>query len=210
MSRLSRRKMLTTLAVAPVAIGAVARTAGSDSDNKKVFKTLESPREKLQRRYFPNFELTTHDRRKVHFYDDLIKDKIVVINFMYVKCEGICMPITMNLKKVQRLLGDRVGRDIFMYSITLKPAEDSVEDLRQFAALHDVGDGWLFLTGTPPDVDRLRRALGFSYPDPVEDADLTNHVGMVRFGVEPLTRWGACPGMARPEHIARSILWDLQ
>src|SRR5215216_4991293 len=121
MSRLSRRTMLTTLAVAPVAIGAVARTASSDSD--KVFKTAVSPREKLQKRYFPNFELTTHDGRKVHFYDDLIKDKIVVLNFMYVKCEGICMPITTNLKRVQKLLGDRVGRDIFMYSITLKPEE---------------------------------------------------------------------------------------
>src|SRR5215204_5007406 len=106
MSRLSRRKMLTTLAVAPVAIGAVARTASSESRNNRVFKTAVSPREKLQKRYFPNFELTTHDGRKVHFYDDLVKDKIVVINFMYVKCEGICMPITMNLKKVQRLLED--------------------------------------------------------------------------------------------------------
>ena len=100
MSRLSRRTMLTTLAVAPVAIGAVAQTASSGTD-KKVNKTADSARDKLQKRYFPNFELTTHEGRKVHFYDDLIKDKIVVINFMYVKCEGICMPITTNLKRVQ-------------------------------------------------------------------------------------------------------------
>ena len=66
MSRLNRRTMLTTLAVAPLAIGAVARTASSDGD-KKSSKTSESPREKLQKRYFPNFELTTHDGRKVHF-----------------------------------------------------------------------------------------------------------------------------------------------
>ena len=56
-------------------------------------------RRKTQERHFPNVELTTHEGKKVHFYDDLIKDKIVVINFMYAKCEGICMPITMNLKE---------------------------------------------------------------------------------------------------------------
>src|SRR5829696_8743267 len=131
MSRLTRRKMLTTLAVAPVAIGAVARTAGSDSDNKKVFKTPESPREKLQKRYFPNFELTTHDGRKVHFYDDLIKDKIVVLNFMYVKCEGICMPIRRNSYYVQRHLGVRLGQDNRMYSMTFNPEVDTPPKLKE-------------------------------------------------------------------------------
>ena len=144
MSRLNRRTMLTTLAVAPVAIGAVAQTASSGSDNK-IFKTLE-PREKLQKRYFPNFELTTHDGRKVHFYDDLIKDKIVVINFMYVKCEGICMPITENLKRVQKLLGPRVGRDlhVFDHSQTRGRYAGEVERIRQGASHQtrlDVSDG---------------------------------------------------------------------
>jgi protein SCO1 len=202
MAAVTRRAWLTAMGIAPLvgvrlAHAAAARPALTGRDRIRMF-------------HLPNVALTTHTGRPVSFYDDLVKDKKVIVNFMYVKCDGICVPVTRNLLAVKQLLGDRVGRDIFMYSITLKPAEDSVEDLRQFAALHDVGDGWLFLTGTPPDVDRLRRALGFSYPDPVEDADLTNHVGMVRFGVEPLTRWGACPGMARPEHIARSILWDLQ
>ena len=78
----------------------------ASSDNK--FKVAESSRAKLRKRYFPNFELTTHEGKKVRFYDDLIKDKIVVISFMYVKCEGVCMPVTMNLKKVQNLLGRRM------------------------------------------------------------------------------------------------------
>jgi protein SCO1/2 len=133
----------------------------------------------------------------------------VIINFMYAECDGICVPVTRNLGKVKKLLGDRVGRDIFMYSITLRPTEDTVDDLRTYAEHHGAGDGWLFLTGSPRDIDHLRRSLGFAYPDPVEDADVSNHIGMVRYGVEPLTRWAACPGMANPEHIARSILWDL-
>ena len=120
MSNISRRKMLAGLAVAPV--GAVLVTKANDLD-KLLPKATRSSREKLQARHFPNFELTTHEGKKVRFYDDLIKDKIVIINFMYANCEGKCPPITRNLKRVQNLLGKRVGRDIFMYSITLKPEE---------------------------------------------------------------------------------------
>ena len=168
-----------------------------------------SGRERIRRRHLPNVALIAHTGRRVRFYDDLIKDRKVIINFMYATCDGICTPLTRNLARVQTLLGDRVGRDIFMYSITLKPENDSAATLREYAAQHQVAPGWLFLTGTAVDIEQLRRALGFTNPDPVEDADTSNHVGMVRYGVEPVARWAACPGMANPKHILRSILWDL-
>lgn len=168
-----------------------------------------TPRERLQRNNLPNVDLVTHDGRRVRFYDDLVKDKKVVINFMYAECEGICVPVTANLVKVQKMLGGRVGRDIFFYSITLKPEEDSAEALRHYAQMHGVGPGWLFLTGTPENVERLRRGLGYAYKDPAEDADKSNHIGMLRWGVEATMRWGACPGMARPSHIVRAVLWDM-
>ena len=206
MSRLNRRTMLTTLAVAPVAIGAVAQTASSGSDNK-TFKTSKSPREKLQKRYFPNFELITHDGRKVHFYDDLIKDKIVVINFMYVKCEGICMPITANLKRVQKLLGDRVGRDIFMYSITLKPEEDTPANLKQYVKAHHIKPGWTFLTGKPDEINTLRRSLGFKDAKLKLDQDVTNHTGMVKYGNEARLWWAMFPGRANAPWIVECIQW---
>ena len=204
MSVLSRRKMLATLAVAPLAAGVVARTASSDN---KVFKTPESSREKLQQRYFPNFELTTHEGKKVHFYDDLIKDKIVVLNFMYVKCEGICMPITMNLKRVQNLLGDRVGRDIFMYSITLKPEQDTPKALKQYVQAHRIKRGWTFLTGKPDEIDKLRRSLGFKDAKARLDQDLTNHTGMVKYGNEARQWWGMFPGEANAPWIVECIGW---
>ena len=204
MSKLGRRKMLATLAVAPFAAGAVARTASSD---KKEFRTPRSSREKLRERYFPNFELTTHEGKKVRFYDDLIKDKIVVINFMYAKCEGICMPITMNLKKVQNLLGGRVGRDIFMYSVTLKPEEDTPRALKQYVRAHRIKPGWTFLTGKPEEIDTLRRKLGFKDGKARLDKDLTNHVGMVKYGNEARSWWAMFPGRANAPWIVESILW---
>lgn len=208
MSQLSRRKMLATLAVAPLAAGVVARTASSDnSSDNKVLKSGLSSREKLAKRYFPNFELTTHEGKKVRFYDDLIKDKIVVINFMYVKCEGVCMPVTMNLKRVQKLLGDRVDRDIFMYSITLKPQEDTPRELKRYVDAHRIKPGWTFLTGKPDEINTLRRSLGFKDAKAKLDQDLTNHTGMVKYGNEARQWWAMFPGEANAPWIVECIGW---
>jgi protein SCO1 len=206
MAAVTRRNWLTAVTIAPLLRMRWVQASTASAANGRPALT---GRDRIRINHLPNVTLTTHTGDQVRFYDDLVKDKKVILNFMYADCEGICVPVTRNLVKVKKLLGDRVGRDIFMYSITLKPAEDTVDDLRMYADDHGVGDGWLFLTGSPGDVDHLRRSLGFAYADPVEDADVSNHIGMVRYGVEPWSRWAACPGMANPEHIARSILWDL-
>jgi protein SCO1/2 len=169
-------------------------------------RTATAPGARAQ--YFPNVELLTHEGQTVRFYDDLIHgNKIVVFNFMYVKCEGICMGMTHNLLQVQKLLGARVGRDIFMHSLTLKPAEDRPADLKMYAEMHGVKAGWLFLTGQSADIEVLRRKLGFVDPNPVFDKDVTQHIGLIRYGNEAIDRWAACPAQANPEQIAKSILW---
>ena len=157
--------------------------------------------------YFPNVLLRTHEDRTVRFYDDLMRGKIVIVNFMYVRCEGICPGTTANLVKVQEALGERVGRDVFMYSFTLKPDQDTPADLREYAERHGVGPGWLFLTGRPDDIELLRRRLGFVDPDPVVDADKSQHIGLVRIGNEALDRWAACPALGNPEQIVRTVQW---
>ncbi len=167
----------------------------------------EESRRELQESILPNIELTTHEGKKVRFYDDLVKDKVVVINFMYAECEGKCPVITANLLKVQKLLGDRVGRDIFMYSITLNPEKDDAKALHHYAQMHGVKPGWLFLTGKPSEIDMLRRKLGFADGNPKLDKIRNNHIGMVKYGNEVRQWWGMCPGKAKPEWITKSILW---
>ena len=169
------------------------------------FNSAKTPRERLAERSFPNITLTTHEGKKVKFYDDLIKDKIVIINFMYVKCDGICPGTTANLVKVQKLLGDRVGKDIFMYSITLKPKEDTPRTLNEYAKAYKAGPGWLFLTGDPDDIELLRRKLGFIDRDPVRDANKLNHVNMLRWGNEPYTLWAGCPASLAPNKIVKEL-----
>jgi len=197
--RSTRRRTLAALAGVALLCGAAFAHGGREK------KRVKTPREKLAERSFPNVVLTTHEGKKVRFYDDLIKDKIVLINFMYVKCEGTCPGTTANLVKVQKLLGPRMGKDIFMYSITLKPEEDTPETLRRYAKAYKVGPGWQFLTGAPADVELLRRKLGFIDRDPARDADKSNHIGMLRWGNEPLTLWAGCPGSLAPEKIVKEI-----
>jgi protein SCO1 len=185
-----------------LASGAAALAAASS--------TLGNVRPALARTpvsYFPNVFLRTHEDKSVRFYDDLIKGKIVVINFMYTGCGDICPGMTQNLVDVQRILGERVGRDIFMYSISLQPALDTPEILKAYAETFAVRPGWLFLTGEADDIELLRRKLGFVDSDPLLDADLEQHIGVVRFGNEALDRWAGCPALTKPEEIAREILW---
>ena len=156
--------------------------------------------------YFPNVVLRTHEGREVRFYDDLLKGKNVVINMMYTVCpDGFCPLFTANLVALQRALGARVGRDIFMYSITLKPEEDTPSVLARYALDHRVRPGWWFLTGQRDDIELLRRKLGFVDPDPVVDADSAQHTGVIRYGNEPLERWGAMPGGTDPKFMAKLI-----
>ncbi len=156
----------------------------------------------------PNVRLVTQDKRRVRFYSDLVRgNRIVLINFMYAQCSEICPGMTANLVEVQRVLGKRVGRDVFMYSISLLPEQDGPEVLAAYAQGLGVGPGWTFLTGQGPDIETLRRALGYADPNLDVDRDITQHIGMLRIGNDALGRWMACPALARPSQIAQEAMW---
>jgi protein SCO1/2 len=157
--------------------------------------------------YFPDVVLTTHEGERARFYTDLVRGRVVVFNFMYTNCMNRCPMYTSNLLKVQRLLGERVGRDIFMYSLTLDPSRDTSKVLREYAEEHGVGAGWRFLTGKPADLELLRQRLGFTQPDPELDRDRDSHIGLIRYGNEALDRWAACPALANPTEIVKFLSW---
>ena len=124
--------------------------------------------------YFPNVPLVTHEGKTVRFFDDLIKDKVVAINFIYTHCPDACPLETARLREVQKILGDRVGQDVFMYSITIDPEHDTPEVLKQYAEKFQIGPGWLFLTGKKADITLLRKKLGL-YNEEEESGNLKEH-----------------------------------
>jgi protein SCO1/2 len=186
---------------------AVAGKNGKASAGTGAPTVSDLARRRLQQLHLPNVPLVTHEGKRVMFYDDLIKDKAVSLNFFFAKCDEICPTVTANLAKVQKLLGADVGRKLFMYSFTLKPEEDDVEVIRHYREMFNAKPGWTFLTGKPADMEKIRQGIGFTYPDPEIDKDKTQHIGNVRYGNEPLMLWGACPGMAHAEFVAESIAW---
>lgn len=156
---------------------------------------------------FPNPRLETHTGRPLRFYDDVVKkNQVVLFNMMYASCSNICPPNTARLREVQALLGERMGRDVFFYSLTLQPDVDRPPDLMAYTRRYGVGPGWTFLTGKRQDIDAIRRKLGFFDPDPAVDADLMRHTGMVRIGSAALDRWSMMPSLLSPGRLARSIV----
>ena len=207
MADITRRKLLSWTALTPLATAAAAGTTGKASGDNQAPTQSELARERIQRLHLPNVPLVTHEGKRVMFYDDLVKNKAVSLNFFFSKCDEICPLVMANLVKVQKLLGADVGTKIFMYSFTLKPEEDDVETIRHYRQMLNAQPGWTFLTGKPEDMEEIRRGIGFTYPDPAIDKDKTQHIGNVRYGNEPLMLWGACPGMARASFVAESISW---
>jgi protein SCO1/2 len=153
-------------------------------------------------RAFPGVELTTHEGRAVRFYDDLLRDRGAIVNFMYTSCLDRCPLATHNLAQVRALLGDRVGRDLVMLSITVDPARDTPEALARFAAAHGAGAGWQFLTGTRASLEAVQRSLGIGGASAAE-RDL--HTDMLVVGHEARGRWARIDALAPPARIAAFV-----
>jgi protein SCO1/2 len=205
------RRAAFAMGAAPVLAGAAAyvlERGGLPGGGPPRFRPPGSPREALQQRHLPNVPLVTHDGRNVRFYDDLVKDRRVVLTFFSSRALEESFTMTRNLAALQRLFGTRIGRDMFLYSIARTPERDTPAALGNWAAQSGAGAGWTFLSGRPADVEKLRRGLGFASDDPVEDADPRTAIGMVRYGSEPEMRWAHCQSQARARVLAHAMVLD--
>jgi protein SCO1/2 len=110
--------------------------------------------------YFPNLPVVTQDGKTLRFYDDVLKGKIVVVNFMYTNCPDVCGLTTARLAQAEEKLHDMVGRDLFFVSLSVDPENDTPEKLKEFADSFHLGDGWLFLTGKPEDIRAISGKFG--------------------------------------------------
>ena len=139
-----------------------------------------------------NVPLITQDGQQVHFYDDVIKGKTVAVNFIYTRCMFTCPLETARMAQVQKILGDRVGKDIFLYSVSIDPDYDTPAVLKAYMQDFDVGPGWTFLTGKKSDIDLLAYRLGLT-----DDPNITSepgpgidgHTPHILIGNEPTEQW---------------------
>ena len=150
--------------------------------------------------YFPNHVLLTQDGKPVRFYDDVLKGKVVLINFMFTTCTGVCPPMTANLAKVQNYLGDRVGKDVRIVSISVDPTVDTPEKMKKYAEGFKAKPGWYFLTGKKENVDWILYKLG-GYTE-----DKMQHSAVLIIGNEATGEWVKTAAMRNPAQIAEAVV----
>ena len=166
-------------------------------DHSHMSKTPEkaSPAEK----YFSDVELIDQDGKKVRFYSDVLKGKTVVVNAFFTSCTSVCPPMNRNMQKIQEALGDRVGRDVFFVSITVDPAVDTPERLKEYAKNFHAGPGWVFLTGKKENLDWALYKLG-QY---VENKD--DHKTILIVGNESTGLWKKAFAMANIAELVQVV-----
>lgn len=131
-------------------------------------ESVTANKEDRARDYFTNLELVNQNGETVRFFDDVLKDKVVVINFMFTNCEGACPVITHKLTLVRDQLEGYIGDPIQFISLSLDPARDTPAAMKEFAKKHNADhEGWVFLTGRADYLDEIIRRLG-QYTDDIE------------------------------------------
>jgi protein SCO1/2 len=150
-------------------------------------------------KYFTDVSLTNQDGDAMRLYSDLLKGKVVVIDFFFATCQGSCLPMNRNLQKVQDSLGDRLGKDVYLISISVDPAVDTPAKLKEYAKKLNARPGWYFLTGEKASVNFALRKLG-QYVENKQD-----HTNIFIIGNERTGLWKKAFGLAKPEDIIKVV-----
>jgi cytochrome oxidase Cu insertion factor (SCO1/SenC/PrrC family) len=144
----------------------------------------------------PDVELLDQDGRKVHFYSDLVKGRVVAINFIFTTCTTVCPPMGATFARVQKELGSREAHFI---SISVDPVTDTPERLKAWRAKFNAGPGWTLITGEKQKIDELLRALSAS------TAKAADHSPAIVIGNDALGQWTRTYGLAKPSQIIQLI-----
>jgi cytochrome oxidase Cu insertion factor (SCO1/SenC/PrrC family) len=146
--------MLVTISVTTVA---VASTASADT----------TAAESKARNYFTNLEVVDQNGQRLNFYDDVLKGKVVAINFIFTNCQGACPLMTKNLTFVRDMMGGEVGKSVHFVSISIDPTRDTPAAMKEFAQTHDADHaGWTWVTGDPDNLAAIVKKLGSYTDDP--------------------------------------------
>jgi len=149
--------------------------------------------------YFGEIELVNQNGEKMHLYSDLLKGKVVIINSFFGTCQGSCLPMNRNLEKVQQSMGDHIGKDVYIISISVDPAVDTPARLKEYARKLNAKPGWYFLTGEKENVDLALHKLG-QYVENKQD-----HLNIFIIGNERTGLWKKAFGLARSEELVKVV-----
>jgi cytochrome oxidase Cu insertion factor (SCO1/SenC/PrrC family) len=141
---------------------AVTSTAVTGDQNLLAASTVSNAPGYARKMVIPEAEVLDQNGNALHFYSDLIKGKTVAINFIFTNCTTICPPLAATFARVQKEMGDKVGKDVHFISISVDPLTDTPERLKAWGEKFKAGPGWTFVTGNKEQIDNLLNALGAS------------------------------------------------
>jgi cytochrome oxidase Cu insertion factor (SCO1/SenC/PrrC family) len=159
----------------------------------------DDPMSSSKKLNIPDVEVLDQEGNALHFYSDLIKGKTVAINFIFTNCTTICPPLAATFARVQKEMGDKVGKDVHFISISVDPLTDTPERLKAWGAKFKAGAGWTFVTGTKPEMDKLLNALGASV------SRREDHTPAVIIGNDIKGIWTRTYGLARTPQMVGLI-----
>lgn len=164
-----------------------------------------APQANAAQSYFGEIPLVDQDGKTQRLYSDLIQDKVVVIDFMFTSCTGACPIMSNNFAKIQDWLGDRLGKEVYLLSVSVDPANDTPAKMKEYAARYKARPGWYFLTGSPENVGAALRKLGNYVENPEA------HQNLFLIGNDKTGLWKKAFGLAEPDAlipVVQSVLED--
>jgi|SRR5215213_2100160 len=147
----------------------------------------------------PDVNCLDQNGKKLHFNTDLVKGKVVVINFVYTTCTYLCTRIGESTVRLQTALGDRVGRDVYLISVSTDPVTDTPEKLKAWATRLKAKDGWTLVTGEKAEIDRLLTVLT---GDP---SGIKTHSPLLLIGNEAKNVWAENYAFESPAKLIEQI-----
>jgi cytochrome oxidase Cu insertion factor (SCO1/SenC/PrrC family) len=172
-----------------LAAGAAAGPAGDDA-----------AAEAKAREYFSDLEVFDQDGNPLRFYSDVLKDRIVLINFIFTNCPGACPLMTQKLKQVRQLLDPSVRDDIWFVSVSIDPERDTPAAMKAFAQEQGVEDNrWVFVTGKKQNLEFIVKRLG-QYTEEVEV-----HSTLMLAGNTRTRHWTRVQPMVPPPGVAAKL-----
>jgi len=159
----------------------------------------QEPEQSAAQKYFSDVELVNQNGEKMRLYTDLLQGKTVIINSFFATCQGSCLPMMRNLEKVQEALGDRLGKDARIISISVDPTVDSPAALKAYAKKLQAKPGWYFMTGDKESVDFALKKLG-QFVDTKE-----SHLNIFIIGNEKTGLWKKAFGLAKSEELVKVV-----
>ena len=186
---------LTTI-VLSVAVLFILSTSLAAQEPKQTSSATDEPAGK---KYFTDVPLVNQNGEKMRFYSDLLQNKVVVINSFFATCTGSCLPLNRNLEKLQKALGEHMGKEVYFVSISVDPTVDTPASLKAYAKKLNAGPGWYFLTGDKENVDFALKKIG-QFVD-----DKTDHFNIFIIGNERTGLWKKAFGLAQNEELMKVV-----